>query len=71
MVHFLPFYGTGVAALVAEFATAHLGGNPYVSTACFLVLMLVWGFAAHHMLERPTAYLMKRALIRPAVVPVG
>lgn len=66
MVHFLPFYGTGVAPLVLELATAHLGANPYTSTACFLVLMLVWGFAAHHLLERPVAYLMRKVLIRPA-----
>lgn len=71
MVHFLPFFGTGIAPLVADFAKHHLGGNAYTSTACFLVLMLAFGFAAHHMLERPVAYLMSRALIRPAAATVG
>jgi peptidoglycan/LPS O-acetylase OafA/YrhL len=69
LVHLLPFW-SGVAALVVEIA-AHLGGNPYTSTACFLVVVLVGAIVARHMLERPVAYLMTRAFIRPAAASAG
>lgn len=64
LVHILPILAD-VAIPVGE-VTQTLGGSPYTSVACYLVVVLGCAIVAHHLFERPAAYLMTRLIVRPA-----